>query len=119
LITEDTLWLADYFGNTKGMEQAKQDVPYAWQWGQKVHVPIPDTCHWAYECVVHHALPLTGSSLFLAQIQNMQLDSAWQDMGPESIDLTRVQPAIYAPYRYFSIGTALGNMGEWKAHLQP
>ena len=52
MITEDNLWLADYFGNTNGENGQKNEIPYGYEWGKKVDVPIINECHWSYECEV-------------------------------------------------------------------
>lgn len=114
MITEDNLWLADYFGNTNGADGEKNLVKYDYEWGKQVQVPILKESHWVYECEVKKTLELDGAHLFLAEIKNIQIDKAYQDMDMEKIDLTKIKPAIYAPYQYFSIGEKLGEMGEWQ-----
>ena len=118
LITEDTLWLADYFGTTRGEERAKTDVPYTVLRGHQTDVPIVGESHWVYECEVKKHIPLDGADLFIARVTNIQIDEQFRDMDMEKIDLTRIRPAIYSPYQYFSIGERLGGMGEWKAHFE-
>lgn len=39
-------------------------------------------------------------------------------MDMKKIDLTQINPTIYAPYNYFSVGNKLGEMGEWKKHIE-
>ncbi len=117
MITEDTLWLADYFGTTKGEQKEKNEFPYRFEWGKQVDVPIIDECHWVYECEVDRVLELDGAHLFLAEIKNIRINKKFKDMDPKKIDLTQLKPAVYAPYHYFSIGEKLGEMGEWKKHL--
>ena len=117
MITEDILWLADYFGSTQGEDGEKNRVPYSYTWGEAVDAPVIDQCHWTYECQVTRTIELDGAHLFLAEIKNIQIDSSYQDMDMKKIDLTRLRPAIYAPYNYFSIGQKLGEMGEWEMHL--
>ena len=117
MITEDNLWIADYVGNTNGKEGKKNAVPYSFQWGKLVDVPIIDECHWSYECEVTRVIELDGAHLFLAEIMNIQIDKEFESMNMKKIDLTQIRPAIYAPYNYFSIGTKLGEMGEWENHL--
>lgn len=114
MITEDNLWLADYFGNTNGADGEKNQVEYSYEWGKAVEVPILHESHWVYECEVTKTLELDGAHLFLAEIKNIQIDKAYESMDMEKIDLTQIKPAIYAPYQYFSIGEKLGEMGEWK-----
>ena len=53
MITEDTLWLADYFGNTNGENGQKNEIPYGYEWGKKVcekwGVPYLDLFHLPYD----------------------------------------------------------------------
>lgn len=116
MITEDIIWLADYFGNTKGEIKTKNDVHYEYTWGKIVQVPVIEESHWIYECSVTKVIELDGSHLFLADIKNIQIDKKYKDMNMERIDLREIKPAIYAPYNYFSIGRKLGEIGEWKKH---
>ena len=116
-ITEDNLWLADYFGNTNGEDGLKNSVQYRYQQGKLIDVPIIDECHWAYECKVTRIIELSGAHLFLAEIKNIQIDKEYENMDMKKIDLTKIRPAVYAPYNYFSIGDKLGEMGDWKQKL--
>lgn len=118
MITEDNLWLADYFGNTNGQGGSKNAVPYTYQWGNIVDVPIIDECCWSYECEVSRVIELDGAHLFLAKIRNIQIDNKLEDMDMKRIDLTQIRPVIYAPYNYFSTGNKLGEMGDWEKHLR-
>ena len=118
MITDDILWLADYFGCTSGEMGAKNTLSFAWHWGEKQAVPVLEDSPWIYECSVDRILPLEGAHLFLAEITNIQIDAALADMDRKHIDLTRLHPAIYAPYQYFSIGEKLGEMGEWPKHFE-
>lgn len=118
MITEDILWLADYFGNTSGEEQAKTQVSYHYQWGEQVEVPVLEESPWVYECEVDHVSELEGAHLFLAEVKNIQIAKAFETMDMQKIDLTKIKPTIYAPYQYFSIGEKLGEMGEWEKHLK-
>ena len=117
LITEDNLWLADYFGCTTGESSAKNDIEWGWTRGKSVDVPVLDKCHWVYECEVDRVIELDGSHLFLAEIKNIQIDEEYRDMDRKKIDLTKIRPAIYGPYQYFSIDRKLGEMGQWREKI--
>lgn len=118
MITEDNLWLADYFGTTHGEKRKKTDLPYSVSRGRKADVPVLDQSPWVYECEVVRHLALDGANLFLARIVNIRIDEALKDMDMQHIDLSVIRPAIYSPYQYFSVGSKLGEMGEWKRHFQ-
>ena len=117
MITEDIIWLADYFGSTRGEDGAKNAVAYTVERGRKVDVPIIGESGWVYECEVVRHIPLGGADLFIARMVNVLIDEKLGDMDMTRIDLERVRPAIYSPYQYFSIGERLGGMGEWKEHF--
>jgi len=89
LITEDNLWLADYFGCTTGEDSKKQDIKWSWSIGKTVDVPVLDNCHWVYECAVDQIIELDGSHLFLAEIKNIQIDEEYSNMDMKKIDLTQ------------------------------
>ncbi len=118
MVTEDNLWLADYFGCSKGELKQKNDVLYHWQMGRAVAVPTLSECHWVYECSVRKVIEQEGSHIFVAEVKNIQIDSAYREMDMKKIDLTAIRPAVYGPYGYFSIGGHLGNMNEWREHLE-
>lgn len=118
LVTEDILWLADYFGSTKGEKGEKRKLSYGYSWGACTEVPVIDECHWAYECEVDRVIELDGAHLFLAEIKNIQIDKAFVDMDMKMIDLVKLQPVIYGPYNYFSVGPKLGEVGEWMKLLE-
>lgn len=117
LISEDIIWLADYFGTTKAEEKLKNDIQYDYKWGNYLKVPILEHSKWVYECEVTKIIELDGSHLFLADIKNIQIDKNFEGIDLEMIDLKMLNPAIYAPYNYFSIGDRIGGCGEWKNHL--
>ena len=117
MITEDNLWLADYFGNTQGETRLKNDVSYSYQWGECLEVTTLDDCHWVYECSVNKVVELDGAHPILAEIKNIQIDKKYENMDMKRIDLGEIRPTVYAPYNYFSIGGKLGEMGEWKERL--
>ena len=116
LITEDTLWLADYFGTVRGEDRPKTDA-YTVLRGHRADVPLIGESPWIYECEVSRHIPLDGADLFIARIVNIRIGRALQDMDMRRIDLTRLRPAVYSPYQYFSIGEKLGEPGQWKQHL--
>lgn len=114
MISEDILWLADYFGTTRA--HPKNALPYTVSRGKKTDVPVPEESPWVYECGVRHHVPLEGANLFAAKITNIQIAEQYQDMDREHIDLLALRPAIYSPYRYYGVGEKLGEMGEWRQH---
>lgn len=114
LVSEDLLWLADYFGTTNAEEKRSHPLPFDFTWGSRLKVPVLEQSRWVYECEVSRTLELDGSHLFLAEIRNIRIDGSLADMDLQRIALERLNPVVYAPYRYYSIGSLLGECGEWK-----
>ncbi|BCJ93182.1 hypothetical protein acsn021_07510 [Anaerocolumna cellulosilytica] len=117
LVSEDIIWLADYFGTAGTEEKRKSKVAYDYEWGNALKVPVLEQSKWVYECEVTKIIELDGSHLFLSDIKNIQIDKAFEGIDLEMIDLKKLNTAIYAPYNYFSIGERIGSCGEWKNHL--
>jgi flavin reductase (DIM6/NTAB) family NADH-FMN oxidoreductase RutF len=87
LISEDIIWLTDYFGTTRAEEKCKNEIPFDYKWGNKLKVPILEQSNWVYECEVTKIIELDGSHLFLADIKNIQIDKSFEGMDLEMIDL--------------------------------
>ena len=117
LITEDNLWLADYFGSLHGDQRKKNAVPYSVSRGRETDVPVLEQSPWVYECEVVRHVPMDGADLFVARITNIQIDEAYRHMDMEHIDLSVIRPAVYSPYQYFAIGEKIGEMGEWRQRI--
>ncbi|WP_099204782.1 flavin reductase family protein [Scatolibacter rhodanostii] len=117
LVSTDMVWLADYFGCTKGNEGQKDKIPYEFTWGEKVDVPIIEQSKWVFECQVSKVVELTDSHIFVSKIENIQIDKRFENMDLQMIDLMQLDPVIYAPYHYFSLGEKLGSCNEWNQHF--
>lgn len=117
LVSEDIVWLADYFGCTRAEDRPKTEAAYHVLPGRKTDVPTLGESHWVYECEVDRVLELGGSHLFLAQIKNIQVDEAYGPVDGDHIDLGKLRPVIYAPYRYYNLQQKLGECGEWVERL--
>ncbi len=114
LVSEEILWLADYFGSTAGKNGSKDKKSYSYDWGKTLDVPILDQSNWVYECEVKHTYEQGGSHLFIAEIKNIQIDEQLKDMDKTRIDLKRLKAVLYSPDQYYAVGDKLGVMGEWE-----
>lgn len=117
LVSEDIVWLADYFGTAKKEDKRKNNVQYEYKWGNYLKVPVLEQSRWVYECEVTKIIELGDSHLFLADIKNIQIDNSIAEMNLEMINLNKLFPVLYAPYNYFSVGGRIGECGEWRKHL--
>ncbi len=117
LVSVEMLWLADYFGCSRGSDGPKDQVPYTWERGHALDVPVLDGSPWVFECQVDRVIELDGSHLFISAVHNIQIAADLADMDREMIDLSRLDPVLYAPYNYYRLGERLGACGEWAQHV--
>lgn len=118
LVSSEMLWLADYFGCTHGDEGIKDKVKYEFTDGSSLKVPILASSKWVFECEVAETVELNDSHIFVSEIKNIQIAEEFKNMDKEMIDLLKLDPVLYAPYNYFSLGKKLGNCGDWQNHYE-
>ncbi len=117
LVSADMLWLADYFGCTRGYDGPKKRVPYEVKKGVALNVPVLEQSRWVFECKVARTIALDDSHIFVARICNIQIAEQLKDMDRQMIDLLQLDPVLYAPYNYFALGQRLGACGDWEKHI--
>ncbi|AQS04939.1 MULTISPECIES: flavin reductase family protein [Clostridium] len=118
LVSQDMIWLADYLGSTTGTSGKKDKVKYDYTWNEDQNIPILEQSRWIYECNVSKVIELSGSHLFISEIENIQIDETLENIDFSKIDLNKLDPAIYAPFNYYAIGNKIGNRGDWMKYLK-
>lgn len=114
-----SVWLADYFGSTTAAQGPKTAMPYGYTWGTAVPAPVLDESALAFECCVARSIELEGGILVLGKVENVQIAAQFAGMDLDHVDLQALDPVIYAPSNYWSVGAYLGDMGEWRQHQAP
>jgi flavin reductase (DIM6/NTAB) family NADH-FMN oxidoreductase RutF len=74
LVTESNLALSDYFGTADGHDADKMDIPFAWERGQKLDVPVLTNCPFSFELEVDKVIPTNeaeGDTVFICRIRNV------------------------------------------------
>ena len=74
LVTESNLALSDYFGTADGHDADKMDIPFQWERGQKLDVPVLTDCPFSFELEVERVVPLNeaeGINIFVCHIRNV------------------------------------------------
>ena len=92
LVTESNLALSDYFGTADGHDTDKMDVPFAWERGHVLDVPVLTDCPFSFELEVERVIPLNeeeGIRVFLCRIRNVLKDAALVDSGLPTDEVMR------------------------------
>jgi len=97
LVTESNLALSDYFGTADGHDADKMDVPFKWERGQVLDVPVLTDCPFSFELEVDKVIPTNeaeGSTVFLCHIRNVLKDASLVDSGLPVDELMRKVGAV-------------------------
>ena len=116
IVNQDLLWVADYLGSVPTAQRKKDDFKLEIGYGVKVKAPILIKSPWIIECVFKKAITLEGSVLTISEIVNLQVALSLGEINMDNIDLKGIDPVLYAPYNYFSLGERLGACEEWISH---
>ena len=97
LVTESNLALSDYFGTADGHDADKMEVPFKWERGQVLDVPVLTDCPFSFELEVDKVIPTNeaeGSTVFLCHIRNVLKDASRVDSGLPVDELMRKVGAV-------------------------
>ena len=92
LVVEGNLPLSDYFGTADGHDADKMDVPFAWERGQVLDVPVLASSPLAFELEVDKVIPTNeeeGDTVFLCRIRNVLKDRELLESGLPVDELMR------------------------------
>ncbi len=112
LVTTEMLGPADYFGATSGHKTDKVgDTGVAWKPGEVLEVPVLGDSPWVFECTLLETHRVFSNTVFFGEVKNIMVDDRIQDVSYGKVDMADLDPAIYAPTRYYSVGTRLAEVG--------
>ncbi len=114
LVTENLLPLADYCGTAAGRKQGKMDVPFAWEKGAVLDVPVLSDSPVSFELEVEKLLPMDENDdvVLLCKMKNVLMDASLQAEGETAEEkLRRIAPLRTTCMTYF--GWDGHAMGAW------
>lgn len=113
LVTEQLLPLADYFGTAEGYSLDKMKVPFQWEKGAVLDVPVLKDSPVAFELAVEKIVPLNqDSDVLLCKVKNVLADDMLADPHISLEEkLRRIAPVSTTAQTYF--GWDGRPMGAW------
>lgn len=66
---------------------------------------------WSYECKIINTVQLGETHTYFAEIKNINVSADIQKL--DFIDLKEINPVVYSPNNYFTIGEHLGEIGDY------
>ncbi|MCL5038230.1 MAG: flavin reductase family protein [Firmicutes bacterium] len=113
LVTTPMVEVADYCGNASGYKTDKcLDTGLSWSRGAVLDVPILDDSPWVFECSVTKTTDIGNGTVYFGEIRNILVDQRLTDSSYGKIDLLSVNPAIYSPTSYYSVGARIYTVGD-------
>lgn len=114
LVTEELLPLADYFGSVDGRNSDKMNVPFDWERGAVLNVPVLTKSPVVFELEVDQFIPTNDEDcvVLLCKIRNVLQDESLTDPSLSVEEkLHRIAPISTTCTTYF--GWQGSNMGAW------
>ncbi|MCE5343286.1 MAG: flavin reductase [Eubacteriales bacterium] len=79
--------------------------------GRKLCVPLLTDAKWSYECEVIHTVPIGNCTTYFAAFR--QVNVREDLLALDFVDLRAINPVIYGPNHYFTVGEHLGEIGDY------
>jgi flavin reductase (DIM6/NTAB) family NADH-FMN oxidoreductase RutF len=111
VLTPDLLPFAECCNNHTKNEALYERVKPQFESGQILDVPLITGAKWTYECEVINTVKLGESATFFAKIRQVHL--APEVAALDFYDLRAINPVVYSPNNYFTVGEHLGEIGDY------
>ena len=79
--------------------------------GKVLNVPLLANTAWSYECEVVEHVRIGGTDTYFGAIRNVSVRDDLATL--PFIDLREINPVVYSPGHYFSVGEYLGAIGDF------
>lgn len=110
ILTRDLLLFAENCNGCKNNELYKKICP-DFERGKVIDVPLIKNAAWSYECKVIKTVEFNDSHTYFAEFVNVNVAPEIDKL--DFIDLRKIDPVIYSPMNYFSVGEHLGEIGDF------
>jgi len=79
--------------------------------GKVLKVPLLKGAKWSYECEVIQSVTIGKCDTYFAEFKQVNIH---EDIGKlDFIDLREINPVLYSPDHYFTVGAHIGEMGDY------
>ena len=86
-------------------------IPLEVENGKVLNVPLLKGAKWSYECEVIQTVRIGGCDTHFAAFKQVNVREDVQKL--DFIDLRAIDPVIYSPDNYFTIGKHIGKIGDY------
>ncbi len=79
--------------------------------GNVLNVPLLKGAKWSYECEIIQTVHIGGCDTHFAAFRHVNVREDIQKL--DFIDLREINPVIYSPNNYFTVGEHIGKIGDY------
>jgi len=111
VLTPDLLPFAECCNTYTKNDVLINNVKPEFEKGVLLNVPLIANAKWSYECRVVHTVKHYESHTYFAEFEKVNVRSDIKEL--DFIDLRVINPVIYSPNNYFTVGEHLGEIGDY------
>lgn len=111
VVTPDMLPLIEQFNSHTYNKELFDSLDYRIEKGNTLDVPLLSNSKFSYECKIINTVQIGNSHTYFAEIKNINASEEVQNM--DFFDLRKINPVVYSPMNYFTIGEHLGKIGDF------
>ena len=111
VLTPDLLPFAECCNAYTKNEKLRNNVTPEFCKGNLLDVPLIVDAKWSYECKVIHTVSLGESHTYFAEFEKVNVHPDILKL--DFIDLRAINPVVYSPNNYFTIGEHIGEIGDY------
>lgn len=111
LVTPELLPLAEQFNRGTWRKELFEAMEVQAEKGTALDVPLLKNAKYSFECRVKTTVLNGETHTYFGEIETVNMTDELRDM--EFFDLRRINPVIYSPNHYFTVGEHLGKIGDF------
>jgi flavin reductase (DIM6/NTAB) family NADH-FMN oxidoreductase RutF len=111
VLTPDLLPLAEQFNRGTYKKDLFENIKYNTQRGATLDVPLLLGAKYSFECKVLTTTEVGETITYFGEIANVNMSDDIRNM--DIFDLRKINPVVYSPNNYFTIGEHLGEIGDF------
>ena len=109
IVTPDLLPFVEQ--HNKSTERNEKSLLNEVEQGTILNVPLLKEAKWSYECEVIKSVKIGGCDTYFAEFKHVNVHKDIEKL--DFIDLREINPVLYAPDSYFTVGEYIGNIGDY------
>lgn len=111
MVTPDLLPLCEQFNRGTYKKELFENLNYEVQSGTALEVPILKDSKYSFECKVLTTTPVGETMTYFGEIEHVNISEKIKAL--KFFDLREINPVIYSPDHYFTVGEHLGKIGDF------